>query len=441
MRAVLLAIALAGCALAQGYIGVALVDSRSGTVVAQVAAGGPADRAGLKQGDLLLAINDRPVASAAGGSGAITSMAAGSTARLAIVRGGERRIVAITIGQKGGANQSLPSIPADAFSGPAVFDPKAPVPAGISFTKLTDPLEHAFTLDVPQGWKSEGALARLGALNINPYVRSLSPDKMTYILMGEPTMPTFAPPSAIGQKLGFREGSLYSPGFGQRVIVMHYLPGVEFARTFGLMAIGNLCSGAKLVSSKSRPEFAEKAQELDRPVIPTRYDAGEATFTCTHNKQEMQASVEAITWTTKDNVMWVAEQFVGFIAPKSQGAQAQAVAMHMLVSMTWDPAWVQKQNQLSKEAAEAIARRVQDFERQQASFTAKLNAVDQNFEEMDEIITGYSHYRDGRTGQSYNLSNTNPYKWIDDTGRIVSTPTNVKPPWGYSYRPLPRSPQ
>ena len=46
------------------------------------------------------------------------------------------------------------------------------------YVRLTDPLEQAFSLDVPASWRSEGGLARRAALQINPYVRSLSPDKM-----------------------------------------------------------------------------------------------------------------------------------------------------------------------------------------------------------------------------------------------------------------------
>lgn len=65
----------------------------------------------------------------------------------------------------------------------------------------------------------------------------------------------------------------------------------------------------------------------------------------------------------------------------------------------------------------------------------KLNSVDQNFESMDEIVSGFSSYRDARTGNTYSLGNTNPFKWADDSGRVVSTPTNVAPAWG-AYRPL-----
>src|ERR1700733_8500161 len=70
-----------------------------------------------------------------------------------------------------------------------------------AYVRLTDPLEQAFSLDVPAGWHSEGGLARRAALQINPYMRSLSADKMTYLMLGEPTLPSYAPPTQISLKL------------------------------------------------------------------------------------------------------------------------------------------------------------------------------------------------------------------------------------------------
>jgi hypothetical protein len=80
--------------------------------------------------------------------------------------------------------------------------------------------------------------------------------------------------------------------------------------------------------------------------------------------------------------------------------------------------------------------------RQERTFIEKLNSVDQNFQSMDEIVSGFSSYRDDSTGNTYSLNNTNPYKWIDpSSGRIISTPTNSPPPWAPAYRPLSRPSQ
>ena len=310
------------------------------------------------------------------------------------------------------------------------------LPSGIKFTHLTDPLEHAFTLDVPEGWRSEAGLARFSIIQINPYVRTLSPDKMTYLLLGEPNMPTYAPPSEMGLRLGYREGTLYSPGLGQRVLIMHYLPGTEFAKTYGQIALGSLCPALKFVSVEERPDLARKADSALPTVIPSRATGGEAWFTCTHNKQDMDAKIEAVTRITRDNIGWAVIWLGALITPKGQMDRSHAILTHVVGSMVWDPKWIQMQNSLSQQAAQITAQQIAESERKEAAFIGKLNSVDENFAAVDEIITGNSHYHDSQSGQDYYLNNLNPFKWIDDNGRIVGTESNTKPPFGYDYRSL-----
>jgi hypothetical protein len=310
------------------------------------------------------------------------------------------------------------------------------------YTRLADPLEQAFTIEVPSGWKSAGGLARRAALQINPYVRSVSPDKMTYLMIGDPTLPSFSPPSEMGNAIGNREGTLHDAGLGGVDLVMHYLPGAEFARAYGETMLQGLCPALRFSSAHDRPDLARKAEVMAPSVIPSRVDGGEARFTCTHNKQAMEVRVEAATRITRDNVMWSVILLDGFIAPVGQANDAEEILTHIAASMTYSQPWIQKQNNLSQQAAEEINRHMQETFRQERTFMRKLNSVDENFESMDELVSGFSTYHDERTGNDYSLSNTNPNKWIDDnTGRILSTPTNSRPPWAPAYRQLPRASQ
>ena len=172
-------------------------------------------------------------------------------------------------------------------------------------------------------------------------------------------------------------------------------------------------------------------------LTTSRYDGGEARFTCTHDRQEMEARVEAATRTTRDNLMWAVILLQAVIAPRGQADKAEEILTHIAGSMNFTQTWTQKQNNLSQQAAEAINRRMQNIFRQERAFIQKLNSVDESFESMDELISGASTYHDERTGNNYSLSNTNPNKWIDDnSGRIISTPTSNKPLWGPAYRRL-----
>ena len=325
--------------------------------------------------------------------------------------------------------------PLFAASGPA--SAIAPPPAASGYVTLTDPLEKAFTVEVPAGWRSEAGLARRAALQINPYLRSLSPDKMTYLIVGEPTLPVFSPPSQVSNAIGYREGKLYDSGLAGLALVMHYLPGATFARYYGETALPGLCPGFKFIAAQNRPDLARKAESLLPTPIPSRYDGGEANFTCIHNKQQMDVHIEAATRTTRDGIMWNVLLLYAYVTPKADSQHAMATLQHVLDSFKFSPAWIQMQNSLSQQAAQSINNRMQDFFRQQQSFMQKLNAVDQNFQSMDEIVSGNSTYHDSATGNNYSLSNTNAFKWIDpSSGRIISTPTDSKPSWAAGYQQL-----
>ena len=309
------------------------------------------------------------------------------------------------------------------------------------YSTFEDPEEHAFSVEVPSGWQTVGALTRRGALEISPFVRALSPDRMSYLMVGEPTLLSYTPPSAMTLRFGWREGSLHDAGLGGVSMILHYIPGAQFAQLYGEHALAGLCPQLHFQGAAARSDLAAAADQLIPTVIPSVSSGGEATFSCRHGGQPMQARVDAVTRTTRDQVLWNVIFLRALIAPASQSDAAFEALRHMTLTFRFEPAWVQQQNQLSQQAAAAINQRVQASLRQEQGIIQKLNATDENFSAMDDIVSGYSNYRDERTGNVYKLSNTNPGKWLDDSnGRIVSTPDNDPPPWAPGYRSLTRVP-
>lgn len=426
------------CSARKGFAGLALTDAPNGNgvLVNMVKPGAPADRAGIRAGDLVVAINGSAVDRAANAERTIGSMSPNQTANLSVLRwtrgSAHRLTIPVILGSSEEVNSSgTPTSPA----GSTGASTKSQTVSG--YVRLTDPLEQAFTVEVPSGWRSEGGLARRSALQINPYVRSLSPDKMTYLLVGEPTMVGFTPPSQMGNAIGHPEGTRYDAGLGGIAMVLRYLPGAQFARAYGQGALQGLCGNFRFSSARDRPDLARKADAVWPTIIPSRTDGGEAHFSCTHNKQEMEVRVEAVTRNTRDNIMWNVILLQGFIAPKSQADAAEATLTHVVASFNYSQSWIARQNNLSAQAAGAINRRMEGIFSQQRAFMAKLNSMDESFESMDELVSGFSSYRDEKTGNTYSLSNANPNKWTDEaTGRIISTPTNIQPLWGSAYTPL-----
>jgi hypothetical protein len=441
----------------RAFLGIGLADipGGGGAVVGVIAPGSPAERAGLQIRDLVTAVNGSAVARAAEVTDAVLAMRPGDTAHLAVLRGrgaaAQQLSIDVTLGTSPGA--SAPAAPNSADS--AASEPKpaaalpgrnhAPTAAAASprplavegYTNFSDPLEQAFTIQVPVGWSSVGGLARRSALQINPFLRSVSPDKMTYLMIGEPVLPSYVPPTPLRNTLGYREGKLFDSGLGGLSMVLHFMRGTEFAQAYGQTVLSGLCTAVRYQQSAERQDMAQSADRLVPTVIPSLSSGGEARFSCTHNGQPMEARIEVVTRTTRDNVMWNVIFLKGWLAPRTDAERAEEILTHVGASLAFDPAWLQKQSNLDQQAANSINRSMQEFFRRQQAVVQKLNAVDTSFSSMDEIVSGYSTYHDAATGQDYKLDNTNPYKWIDNsTSRIFSTPNNIPPPWGGALAPL-----
>ncbi|MDH5577654.1 MAG: Do family serine endopeptidase, partial [Betaproteobacteria bacterium] len=76
-----------------------LGDAR-GTIIAGVLRGGPADRAGVKPGDLLTAINGAPVSDPQGMLNLVAALAPGSSAKMQVQRQAQRLELTVTVGRR-----------------------------------------------------------------------------------------------------------------------------------------------------------------------------------------------------------------------------------------------------------------------------------------------------------------------------------------------------
>jgi hypothetical protein len=436
----LIAIALATFATAgaadespRGFLGVGLTDAAGtpGAQVGVIAPGGPAEKAGVRVGDVIVAVDGHPAANSQAVVRALAGLSAGQRAQLSILRDGEAMSVHAVMGvPPAGGPQAMATQAAVPAAAARAAAPVSVAPLKVSsYATFTEPSEHAFTMEIPSGWQATGSLMRRGALQISPFVRTLSPDRLTYLMVGEPTLLSYTPPNATTLRLGWREGSLHNSGLGGVSMLLRYIPGTQFAKLYGEVALGGLCPQLHLAGTQDRQDFVAAADQLIPTVIPSVSTGGEASFSCRHGGQDMVVRVDAVTRNTRDNVYWSVIFLRAMIAPNSQADAAQEALKHMTVTFRYDPQWVQKQNEISKESAAAIQQQVAAAERAEQGVIQKLNQTDQNFQDIDDIVSGYSTYRDDRTGATYKLSNTDPGKWADDSGRLISTPDSNPPPW------------
>jgi serine protease Do len=128
------------------------LPAAEGALVSKVEADGPAARAGLRPGDVILAWNGQTVASANGLPYLVASTKPGDTANMAIWRDGQRRTLEVVVGE-------LPGEGAPVADGPAAPQGKL----GVAVRTLTP--EEARRIDASGGLvveRASGAAARAG---------------------------------------------------------------------------------------------------------------------------------------------------------------------------------------------------------------------------------------------------------------------------------------
>jgi len=91
--------------VARGYLGVGmhpvrLPDGRSGVIVIDLQTDGPAGRAGLLIGDVLLKLNDSPVTDTDDVHANLGPSSVGKKLKASVVRGGEDKEIEITVGER-----------------------------------------------------------------------------------------------------------------------------------------------------------------------------------------------------------------------------------------------------------------------------------------------------------------------------------------------------
>lgn len=76
------------------------LKTKSGAIIAGVLKGGPADRAGMKPGDILVAVDGKPVADTTDMLNQIAQLAPGKKAQMTVLRKDQQSILGITVGKR-----------------------------------------------------------------------------------------------------------------------------------------------------------------------------------------------------------------------------------------------------------------------------------------------------------------------------------------------------
>jgi hypothetical protein len=300
--------------------------------------------------------------------------------------------------------------------------------SGITWAPFEDTAEHAFAVQVPQGWRVAGGAYRFAPLDIRPMVDMVSPDGKTNLRFGDAKVPPFATLTSTMRALGWREGRQYSPNGVAREVVANYRPGWVFADLYGQARFSQACQSLRLKDIKQVPPIHENAQG--------RVTAGEALYECDTASGRKAAYVFAETQLTQMGMAgaWLVTWLYSFITPEEQAAEAMKTMLHSLGTFEIDQEWEAQQLRLNGRAGDdaysqykkSMAQEHDRFARQSAQFQNQVDGFTRAFRGVDlttDTVDGTQREVWAGSGGSH---------WLSPLGDVVNSPTSP----GAAYRPL-----
>jgi len=308
-----------------------------------------------------------------------------------------------------------------ALIGAGAFGILRPVAAGPRTATFTDPLEHAFTLDVPAGWATRGGLFRIGYSDYRPMVELRSPDGRTIVRLGDVAVPTYALPTP-----QHAEGERDDLGAQAQAIYANYRTGGEYAGLYALTRLKKVC--ARLTPQRT----------AWKPKAPGPGSDGSVSYRCDEQGGSRLAYVYAKT--QRGSNLWQVVRLFSFIAPPRDAGMAEAAIDRALTSLRLDPAWIAKQKQLDAEGLRyQIARqrqRMAELGQQVAQFQARMHSMatqvdafergqamrQDQFEQFDNAINGVTPTVDPLSGAERDVwTGSNNGYWVNGSGTIVNS--------------------
>jgi hypothetical protein len=100
-------------------------------------------------------------------------------------------------------------------------------------TSFLDPREQAFSVSFPAGWSVEGGTFRKSSFEAGQQLKAMSASHDAFVLGYDPYPQMFVAPNALLARAGYREGAVFSPGYGVQEVVMRPLSPAGMLRWLG----------------------------------------------------------------------------------------------------------------------------------------------------------------------------------------------------------------
>jgi hypothetical protein len=310
------------------------------------------------------------------------------------------------------------------------------IPSALAdWTSFRDPLEKAFTLDVPQGWTVKGGMFRLGYSDYRPIVDLKSPDGKVSIRLGDVTIPSYFIPNAYHP----REGEIYDLGAQALMTVAKFRSGQEYAALYARSRFKGACQTLSPRRVEGPPPVADIPEE---EALVKKSSIGQAAYECDGVRR---AYVYARTALYEG--FWQVHGLASFVAPASQVAAARSIIERCAKSFKLADQWIQYQKKMDQDAlvyqrARQQARRrqlsqqVAQFEMKMQTMKNQVNAFENRQTAQSAQVENWGNILTGITPTTDPLGNprnvwTGPKSgyWTDGKGQVINSDSAPGPGW------------
>ncbi len=302
---------------------------------------------------------------------------------------------------------------------------------GRAFVRWVDPVEHAFSAEVPSGWHAEGGTRRPALQLVQAQLEAASVDGEERIALGD-AFPVYVEPNPILSMAGIEPGGIYLDPMGHGSPVAAYLPGVSYA----LRAVLPRRAGSfRVLRQAARPDAAARLARIGM----NRYDAGEAEYVFSHDGRERRGFVVCVTERIAAPAVTVWHVWRLLLAEATPTRYDAAVATLERAAVTFeiDSTWARRQAQLTAEQSRiigemgrAVSQTIND------THTATQSTLDDIHRRGADARREVEDLVDSRTGREITVASGSSYYWVDDRGVILGTNTDTNP--GVDFRKLAR---
>lgn len=299
----------------------------------------------------------------------------------------------------------------------------------VQWVKFQDPLERAFSADVPQGWAAKGGLFRLGYSDTRPMIDLTSPDGRINIRFGDVAIPAYSVPNQ-----SHREGEIYDLGAQAQLTVARYRSGQDYAAAYGPARFKPVCAS---LSPEPTDSEAPVRVHLPEEIQPQKSSDGQTAFLCGSGRDARTAYVYALTSLYQG--FWTVHALASFVAPADRVTLARAILLRCSQSFQLNPDWTQYQKRMDQEALayqrqrqqarmRALSRQVAEFEAKMQNMQSQVNSFERGQARQAAQVESFGNTLTGITptidpfGNTHNVwtGPKNGY-WINGTGQVINS--------------------